>query len=63
MPLVVVVGEMDRTAPAADVRAACAGLSVVSIPRADHGFVAGLSACAAAVVDVLSPVDDGFEDM
>ncbi len=63
MPLVVVVGELDRTAPAADVRAACAGLSVVIVPRADHGFVAGLSACAGAVVDVLSPVDDGFEDM
>lgn len=57
-PLVVVIGEDDRSVAAADVRAVCAGLSVVAIPGADHGFVRGLSAAAAAVVTTLSAVDD-----
>ncbi len=63
MPLVVVCGEADRTVSVADIRAACAGLSVVVIPRADHGFVAGLSACATAVVDVLSPTSEPLDEM
>lgn len=57
-PLVVVAGEDDRTVALADVRAVCAGLPVVGVAGADHGFVRGLSAAAAAVVRALSPADD-----
>lgn len=53
-PLVVVAGEDDRTVDLAGVRAACAGLPLVVVPGADHGFVRGLSACAAAVVRTVS---------
>ena len=61
-PLVVVFGEDDRSVAANDVRAVCAGLSLMAIPGADHGFVRGLSAAAAAVVSTLSPGDDEDDD-
>ncbi len=61
-PLVVVAGEDDRSVALTDVRAACAGLPLVTVPGADHGFVRGLSAAAAAVVRTLSPADDDDDD-
>jgi uncharacterized protein len=61
-PLVVVAGEDDRTVALADIRAVCAGLPLVVVPGADHGFVRGLSACAAAVVRTLSPADDDDDE-
>lgn len=64
-PLVVVVGDADTHARASDVNDVCAGLRVVVVAGADHGFVSGLSACASAVVSTLGSggdIDDDDDD-
>ncbi len=59
-PVTVVCGGADVTASVDSVRAACepAGLSVVCIDGADHGFSRGLTACARAVASALGDVGE-----